>query len=152
MSLWIARLTSVPGVSSPDCLVDTSALSRIGHHESVRKVLDPLLTEGRLACCSLTWLEMGLTARDANEHDSLGAALTALPRVEITEADFTRAWEVQGLLASRGHHRGIALPDLILASCAERLGMTVIHCDGDFDDISKVTGQQTRWAVDRHLL
>jgi hypothetical protein len=39
-----------------------------------------------------------------------------------------------------------------VAACAERLGLTAIHCDADFDFIAEVTGQPTRWAVDRESL
>jgi predicted nucleic acid-binding protein len=95
---------------------------------------------------------MGLTARNAQEHIALGALLARLPQVRITGEDYDRAWEVQGLLAAVGNHRGVAPPDLLVAACAERLGLTVIHCDADFDLNAEVTGHPTRWAVDRDSL
>lgn len=50
------------------------------------------------------------------------------------------------------HPSVLALPDILVAACAERLGLTTIHCDADFDFIAEVTGQPTRWAVDRESL
>lgn len=137
-----------PGNAEVRYLVDTSALARLAHHPGVRSALSTPLMLGVIACCDVTRLEMGVTARNADEHRELGDMLTALPAVSVTRGDFDRAFAVQGLLARAGHHRGVALPDLIIAACAERLGLTVIHCDGDFDLIAHVTGQPTRWAVD----
>jgi predicted nucleic acid-binding protein len=141
----------VPGVD-PSELADTSALARVAHHAGVRDALAEPLSTGAIAHCDITHLEMGLTARNAQEHIALGALLTRLPQVRITGEDYDRAWRVQGLLAEGGNHRGVAPPDLLVAACAERLGLTVIHCDADFDFIAEVTGQSTRWAVDRESL
>ena len=141
----------VPGVT-PSELADTSALARVPHHEGVRlQLLEPLMS-GAIACCEITRLEMGLTARNVGEHAELGEVLDALPHVSLSQADYSRAWEVQGLLTGRGLHRGVGVPDLLVAACAERLGLEIIHCDADFDLISAVTGQPTRWAVDPKLL
>ena len=52
-----------------------------------------------------------------------------------------RAWEVQMLLADRGQHRAPSIPDLLIAATAERLGLTVLAVDKDFDPISEVTKQ-----------
>lgn len=152
MSQWIRMPAATHGASDLRYLADTSALARLGHHADVRAALEPLLREGQLAWCDVTLLEMGLTARNSDDHQGLGASLRALPTVSIEPSDFARAWEVQGSLAVRGRHRGVALPDLLVAACAERLHLTVIHCDADFDLIASVTGQEARWALDRRRL
>jgi predicted nucleic acid-binding protein len=141
----------VPGVD-PSELADTSALARVPHHAGVRDALAAPLANGAISFCDTTGLEMGLTARNAREHGALGALLARLPQVRITGEDYDRAWQVQGLLAAAGTRRGVAPPDLLVAACAERLGLTVIHCDADFDAIAEVTGQPTRWAVDRESM
>ena len=152
MSLGMTAFEIVPGAASPDSLVDTSALARFPHHARVQAALRDPIEEGRVACCEMTWLEMGVTARNLSEHASLGRALDLMPRVRIEASDFSRAWQVQALLAGTARHRGVGVPDLLVAACAERLGLTVIHCDSDFDLIGEVTGQPMRWAVDRSLL
>lgn len=142
----------VPGVGEPTVLADTSAVARIPHNEAVRRALAEPLTLGTVAICPITWLEMGITARSAVEHSRLGELLTALPSVDVELHDFARAWEVQGMLAAQGRHRGVALPDVLVAACAERLGLRVVHGDADFDAIAEVTGQPMSWVVDRRLL
>jgi len=37
--------------------------------------------------------------------------------------------------------------DLLTAAIAEHHGAVVLHYDRDFDHLSAVTGQQTRWIV-----
>ena len=151
MSLGMTPPEIVPGVEPSD-LADTSALARVPHHLGVREALIEPLSMGAIAYCDVTLLEMGMTARNFVEHQQLGALLSRLPRASIVGEDYGRAWQIQGKLAAVSRHRGIALPDLLVAACAERLGLTVIHCDADFDAIAEVTGQPTRWAVDRELL
>lgn len=53
------------------------------------------------------------------------------------------------MLAERSQHRAVTLPDLLIAACAERAGLTVLHYDADFDRIAEVTGQATEWIVPR---
>ena len=152
MSRWTEMLASEPGASPPEFLADTSALSRIGNHPGVRAALAELVAAGQIAWSDPTRLEMGLAARNGPDHADLERALDGLPHARLSPRDYDRAWQVQGKLAELSRHRGIALPDLLVAACAERLGLTVIHRDADFDVIAEVTGQPTRWAVERDSL
>ena len=38
------------------------------------------------------------------------------------------------------------LPGLLIAACAERAGLTVLHYDADYDRIAKLTGQAVQWV------
>jgi hypothetical protein len=58
-----------------------------------------------------------------------------------------RALEVQGLLAARSQHRVVPLPDLLVAACAERSGLTVLHYNRDYEQIAEITGQPMQWVV-----
>lgn len=71
--------------------------------------------------------------------------------MELTEAIFRRAIDVQGLLAGRGRHR-LPILDLIIAAAAESARMTVLHYDAVFDAIAAVTGQNVEWVVPRGSL
>jgi predicted nucleic acid-binding protein len=52
-------------------------------------------------------------------------------------------WTLPGLtlLADRGQHRALSIPDLIIAATAELTGLTILHLDQDFEVIARVTGQ-----------
>ena len=126
-------------------LVDTSVLTRLAR-PSVRAVVEPLALAGHLARPGICDLEIGYSARNADEWDRAIGALDAFEKVETTAAHFTRALQVQRLLAARSQ-RGRKIPDLLVAAAAEALNLIVLHYDADFDQISTVTGQPNQWAV-----
>ena len=128
-------------------LADTSALTRRETRPEVRDVVEPLLLAGRIATCGIVDLELLFSAPDPATYTELAGALRSLPRIPVTDDAVDRALEVQGLLAARSQHRSVPLPDLLIAACAERSGLTVLHYDADFDRIAEVTGQPVRWVV-----
>jgi len=128
-------------------LFDTSVLTRLGA-VPVRDVLEPLVEAGNVARAGITDLEVGFSARDSTEWDSLIGALSAFELIESTAAHVARARQVQRLLAE-GRLRGRKVPDLLIASAAEERGLIVLHYDSDFDVISSVTAQPVEWVVAR---
>ena len=130
-------------------LADKSALTRGETRPEVREVVEPLLLAGRIATCGIVGLELLFSAPDPGTYAELARVLRALPRVPVTDAAVDHALEVQGLLAARSQHRAVPLPDLLVAACAERAGLTVLHYDADFDRIAGVTDQPMQWVVPR---
>ncbi len=126
-------------------LLDTSVLKRLGHAE-VRMAVEPLATAGQLGRPSICDLEVGYSARNADEWGRLVGALDAFERIETTAAHLRRALQVQRLLARRSQ-RGRKIPDLLIAAAAEQLDVAVLHYDADFDVIGSVTGQRCQWVV-----
>ena len=126
-------------------LVDTSVLKRLGRPE-VRAAVEPLAATGQLGRAAICDLEVGYSARSAEEWDRLVGALDALQRVETTAAHVRRALGVQRLLARRSQ-RGRKIPDLLVAAAAEQLQIATLHYDADFDLIASVTGQRCEWVV-----
>jgi hypothetical protein len=129
-------------------LADTSVLARIAKHEAVRAAVRQLMTTSSLARCTISDLEVGASARNANEWDALLRANRTLVAVDVDPGDVARAGGVQRALAAAGL-RGRKLPDLLIAAAAERRGLTVLHYDHDFDLIADVTGQPHEWIVPR---
>lgn len=82
------------------------------------------------------------------------AAMADTAQVTMT-ADRRAAWRFVtefGVISQRelvriGQHRGPGVSDPLLAAAAEVHGAIVVHYDRDFDAISAVTGQPTRWIV-----
>ncbi len=136
-------------MAAPTHLVDTSVLARMAK-PAIAARAEPLITAGLLATCSATDLELLFSARSGAEHQARRADIALrFDRVSLEQGAFDRAVEVQGLLAALGQHRGVSLPDLIVAAAAEQAALTVLHYDADFDLISTVTGQAVEWVVPR---
>lgn len=126
-------------------LLDTSVIKRLGRAE-VRAAVEPLALAGQLGRPAICDLEVGYSARNAEEWDRLVGALDAFQAVETTEHHVRRALQVQRLLAARSQ-RGRKIPDLLIAAAAEELDAVVLHYDADFDLIGEVTGQRCEWVV-----
>jgi predicted nucleic acid-binding protein len=112
----------------------------------VRAIIEPGTQRGELARAGISDLEIGFSARNADEWDHLADALAAFALVETSAEHVRRARQTQRLLASR-HQRGRKLPDLLVAAAAEARGLTVLHYDADFDLIAAVTEQPCEWVV-----
>jgi predicted nucleic acid-binding protein len=72
-----------------------------------------------------------------------------MARAPVDQQCVDRALNVQAMLAEDSQHRGVTLPDLLVAACAERAELTVLHYDADFELIASVTDQPARWVVPR---
>jgi predicted nucleic acid-binding protein len=130
-------------------VLDSSAFARVATSPSVAEVLEPLVTDGLVLGTWVLALEAGYSARNAREHAALASALADWPWAQVAPEDWRRAFDVQAELAARARHRGVRLPDLLVAATAERLGAAVLHYDTDFDRIAAVTGQSVEWVVPR---
>ena len=124
-------------------LADTSVLTRLAS-QPVRNALLEIEFDG--ACTSLSALELGFSARNADEWDDVHRALGVFEMLDVEPHHLRRAATVQRSLADRGL-RGRRVPDLAIAACAEDHGLTVLHYDRDFDHIATITGQPTQWIV-----
>lgn len=105
-----------------------------------------LRRSGALWTCEVVTLEVGYSARNHTEWESVLKAQQQLRQAVISEAVASRAVEVQGLLARRGHHR-VVLPDLLIAAAAEAAEVAVLHYDSDYVTIAAATGQPVEWVA-----
>ena len=131
-----------------DWLIDKSALVRLGSSPDSDDWASRI-ERGLVRITTVTRLEVGYSARSGAD---LRAGLreppvSAMPVEYLTPAIEDRAVEVLTLLADRGQHRAPSVPDLIIAATAELAGLTVLHCDKDFDLIASVTGQPAEWLT-----
>lgn len=101
------------------------------------------ISRGLVCVSAVTLLEMGFSARNGPDWRGsiLGPPISLMPVQYATPAMEDRAVQVQGLLAERGHHRAVKVPDLLVAAAGEFADLTVLHVDKDFDLIAGVTGQ-----------
>lgn len=127
-------------------LLDTSVLTRLRTSSVVRRIEE--LDGDGLARTSMTDLEIGFSASNADEWDRLVVALGVFRQLDVEAHHFDRARQVQRALAAEGL-KGRKVPDLLIAAVAEASSLTVLHYDADFDHIATVTGQPTQWIVER---
>lgn len=123
-------------------LIDKSALVRLSRSDDAALWADRL-GRGLVRVTTLTLLEVGFSARSGAElREQAGRPpLSSMPVEFISPAAERRALEVQAVLADQGQHRAPSVPDLLIAAVAERSGLTVLHCDKDFDLVAGMTGQ-----------
>jgi len=114
----------------------------------VQAVLGPLIEAGLVATCGVIEFELGWATRGAAEYDQVRADRDAgYEWLATHDEDWRRALEVQGALWRAGQMRSVGLPDLLIAAVAERERVTVVHYDGDYDLIAKITRQPVESVV-----
>ncbi|MCU1645958.1 MAG: PilT protein [Nocardia sp.] len=133
-------------MSADSYLIDKSALARWGK-PAVAPILDELSARGLLAICGAVEYEVLYSVRRSSELESARQRLRGFDWLPMPDEVWDRVNEVQIQLNRAGNHCAISLPDLIVAAVAERHRCTVLHYNGDFDMIAKVTGQAVRWVV-----
>lgn len=123
-------------------LIDRSAIARL-HLATDAAEWASRIERGLVRICTVTRLEVGYSARSANDHRSLLAdpPIASMPVEYLTPKIEDRALELQSVLAERGQHRAPSVPDLLIAATAELTELTVLHVDKDFELIAEITGQ-----------
>ena len=130
-------------------LIDKSAIARL-HLDPNAEEWTRRIERGLVRICTVTRLEVGYSARSAQDHRSLltEPPIASMPVEYLTPRIEDRALELQSVLADRGQHRAPSVPDLLVAATAELAELTVLHVDKDFESIADITGQHTeRLAV-----
>lgn len=129
-------------------LLAKSALARVPRQPAVQAALERLDDIGVLATTAIVELEIGYSARNLAEFDSIAADRAALyQELPITRAVTDRARLVQRELVRSAQHRGPGISDLLIAATAELHGAVVVHYDRDFDVIAAITKQPVEWIV-----
>ncbi len=123
-------------------LIDKSALVRLAASPDAADWAGRI-ERGLVRITNVTRLEIGYSARSGPDLRTglRQPPVSAMPVEYLTPAIEDRALEVLTLLADRGQHRAPSIPDLLIAATAELAGLTVLHCDKDFELIVAVTGQ-----------
>ena len=132
-------------------LVDTSALILGTRDGRVRPWLMDAAAKDEVTLCDMIALEFPMGARTAEDYARLELALAGFRWAETVPADWRRARDVHRALAGQGagHQRSVRIPGLLIAAVGEREGLVVAHYDEDYDRISAITGQPTRWVLPR---
>ncbi len=109
-------------------LVDKSAYVRGG--------VDTI-ADDELYLCAVTRLELLYSARSHDDYQRLEDDLALFRDLRMDAETFATALTAQRELAASGHHR-VAIPDLLIAACAQQHGAEVVHLDRHFEALSRV--------------
>ena len=134
-------------------LADTSVWARKSH-PALQDWFASAIEAGEIAGCDMVALELLHSARNPPEFALVEEGLRGLPWVDPDAADWLRARAVYRVLGGRPGmmQRSVKHPDLLIAAAAERAGLTLVHCDADYETIAEITGQPVRWAMPRGSL
>jgi predicted nucleic acid-binding protein len=129
-------------VTTTRWLLDKSAFTRLPESPDAQLWVDRI-RRGLVLITTPTLLEIGYSARSGEDwrNNVEQPPLALMPVATFTPAVETRAVEIQGVLARRGHHRAPSVADLLVAAVAELEQLTILHVDKDFELIAEVTGQ-----------
>lgn len=92
-----------------------------------------------LCLCPVTRLEMLFSARSPTDYPALQETLDAFRHLRMDINTFAIAETAQRELATSSEHR-VAVPDLLIAACANQHGADVLHVDRHFHTLAKVLG------------
>ncbi len=121
-------------MSNNTFLVDTSAwilALRKDFSPEVKERIDHLLKENTVITTGMVKLEILGGTKTESEFRRLKRRLDALDSVDLD----TSLWEESYDLAFKLRRKGIAVPytDILIASCALKIGSTFVHVDAHFD-------------------
>jgi predicted nucleic acid-binding protein len=102
---------------------------------------------GRVLVCGLVILELVRLAPNQRRARDVSQRLHAFDAIPMPESLWTRAQEVQLLMATAGDHRRLPPVDLLIAAAAELADVQLVHYDRDYERIGSVTGQAHAWFV-----
>ena len=125
---------------------DTSALILVARDPAIKADLSDALANDEVAITEPILIEYLNGARNVDEYSRFDTALRSARVIETTPEAWQRALAVHRLLAGSGAglQRSVRVVDLIVAAVAELLGHPVVHCDQDYEQIARLTGQPTR--------
>jgi predicted nucleic acid-binding protein len=93
--------------------------------------------DAELCVCAVTRLEILFSARSPTDYETLQADLSLFRDLRMDAETFAAAATGQRELARTGRHR-VALPDLLIAACAQQHSAGVLHVDRHYDELAGV--------------
>lgn len=99
-----------------------------------------------LCLCAVTRLELLYSARSQRDYQRLEGDLALFRDLRMDAETFATALTAQRELAATGHHR-VAIPDLLIAACAQQHGADVAHVDRHFETLAHVLAFTPRRAA-----
>jgi hypothetical protein len=138
-----------PAALPRSALVDTAVWTwaRDRRFPALAEWFNTEVRSGRVLVCDLVVLELVRLAPNEQRARELATRLAAFEMVTMPQSLWSRAREVQLLMAASGDHRRVPPPDLLIAAAAELANVPLVHYDRDYARIATVTAQDHIWFV-----
>ncbi|MCX5342600.1 PIN domain-containing protein [Streptomyces atratus] len=111
---------------SEQYLLDKSAFAR-WKQPVVAKVLDPPRDRGLLCMSAAVRVEAMYSARGATDAKRLDRWMSGFDHLPCPDEVWDTVLDTQRVAVLKGNHRAFSLADLLIASTAQRHGVTVLH-------------------------
>jgi len=101
----------------------------------------------RVLVCDLVVLELVRLAPNESRARQLQERLDAFEAIDMGSGLWSRARELQVLLAKNGDHRRVPPVDLLIGAAAEQADVPLAHYDRDYVRLASVSQLQQHWFV-----
>jgi predicted nucleic acid-binding protein len=128
-------------------LIDTSALIRF-YRGQVGAEWDQTVAAGLVGICEPVRQEFlrAVGGRPAF-YEADGLLRETFPYYSIRESIWQETSALQRELADKGWHQCASPVDLLMAVAARQHKLTLLHADGDFETIARLSGQPVRRMI-----
>lgn len=125
-------------------LIDTSALVRF-YRGQTGDQWDQTVSAGLVGICEPVRQEfLRAVGGRAAFYEAEGLLHETYPYFAMRDSAWEDSAQLQRDLAGKGWHQSASPVDLLVAVTAAHYKLTVLHADGDFDTIARLTGQAAR--------
>ncbi len=102
---------------------------------------------GRVLVCDVVVLELVRLTPNETRAREVTTRLDAFQSVGMPAKLWTRARELQLLLASDASHRRVPPVDLLIGAAAEAASVTLVHYDRDYERLANVSQLEHQWLL-----
>lgn len=129
-------------------IADKSAWEKASHPDVAAEWAEAFRRR-QIVTCPIVKLELLFSTRSGEDYDQLDTLLGALRDVPVTRSVTNAALAAMRQLAHEAplHHRGIKLPDYLIAATAQDAAVGVLHYDAHLDRLANVLSFESRWIA-----
>jgi len=140
-------VAALPPFGGAMLLADKSAWAR-SDNPAVAPEWQQALADGLIITCPITVMELLYSAQSSVEFERMEEELAVLRSVAITSSVINAARAAHRELAAQSnlYHR-VPLPDLLVAACAQDVGVGVLHYDTHYDRLATIMVFDSVWLA-----
>ncbi len=107
---------------------------------------------GRVLVCDIVVMELVRLTPNETRAREVTTRLDAFQSIPMPATLWTRARELQLLLAPDGNHRRVPPVDLLIGAAAEAAGVPLVHYDRDYERLANISQIEHQWLLPDGML